>query len=193
MQTELFAVANTLKLNVVVLLGVLLAGACGEMKAQTRQPVFNENQLEAVFLLNFAQFVKWPPHAFTNADSPIIIGVLGDDPFGALLDELVRGERVDNRNLEVARFRRAEDIKMSHVLFISASEAGKLDQILGVLAGKPILTVGDTENFARRGGMIRFLTENKKMRLRVNLDAVRDAEIEISSKLLRPAEIVSGK
>ena len=181
------------KWNVVLLLGVFVAGLVGEMKAQTRPPAFNETQLKALFLLNFARFVKWPPRAFTSADSPIVIGVLGADPFGALLDELVKGEQVEHRQVEVARFRRAEDIKTVHVLFVSSSEAGRLEQVFRTLMGKPILTVGDVENFERRGGIIRFLTEDKKVRLRVNLDASREADLQISSKLLRPAEIVGRK
>lgn len=176
---------------VVILLSALVS-ICGEAQAQAR-PAFNETQLKAVFLFNFAQFVVWPPHAFTNANAPIVVAVLGEDPFGALLDDLVRGEVVGNRRLQVVRFRRAEEIQTCHVLFIAASEASRLDQIFRVLDGKPILTVGDTEAFERRGGMIRILTENKKMRLRVNLDAVREARIEISSNLLRPAQIISGK
>lgn len=181
------------RINIVLLLALFLAGPAGQMKAQIRPPAFNATQLKAAFLLNFGQFVKWPPEAFTNDDSPVIIGILGADPFGPLLDELVRSEKVEKRRLEVVRFRRVEDIKTTHVLFIGASETSRIEEILRALDGKPILTVGETEGFARRGGMIRFLTENRKIRLRINLEAARENQIQISSKLLRPAEIVSGK
>src|SRR5882762_8203434 len=88
-----------------------------------------ENQIKAVFLFNFAQFVEWPAQAFPEARTPLVIGVLGDDPFGAFLDETVRGEKVNNRPLVVQRYRRVEDIEICHILFISASETAKMDRV----------------------------------------------------------------
>src|SRR5258705_4625430 len=70
-----------------------------------------ENQIKAVFLFNFAQFVEWPAQAFPEARTPLVIGVLGEDPFGAFLDETVRGEKVNNRPLVVQRYRRVEEIQ----------------------------------------------------------------------------------
>ena len=150
-----------------------------------------EYQVKAVFLFNFAQFVEWPTNAFSQAQTPLVIGVLGEDPFGAYLDETVRGEKVNNRSLVVERYRRAEEIKTCHVLFISRSEADRLAEILANLKGRNILTVGDAESFAERGGMIRFATEKNKLRLKVNLEAVKAANLTISSKLLRSAGIVT--
>ncbi len=157
-------------------------------------PTSPEYQLKAVFLFNFAQFVEWPPTAFPEPQTPLVIGVLGEDPFGAYLDETVRGEKVNNRPLVVQRFRQPEEIKHCHVLFISRSERDRLGQILPSLKGRNILTVGDAEDFAGRGGMIRFVTEKNKIRLKINVEAAKAADLTISSKLLRPAEIVtSGK
>ena len=121
-----------------------------------------EYQVKAVFLFNFAQFVEWPTNAFSQAQTPLVIGVLGEDPFGAYLDDTVRGEKVNNRSLVVERYRRAEEIKTCHVLFISRSEADRLAEILANLKGRNILTVGDAESFAERGGMIRFVTEKNQ-------------------------------
>jgi len=166
---------------------VLLSGG-RDAPAETMPPL--EYQLKAVFLFNFAQFVEWPPESFPEAQTPLVIGVLGEDPFGAYLDETVRGETVNNRSLVVHRYRRVEEIETCHVLFISRSEEDRLEQILTSLKGRNILTVGDMTDFARRGGMIRFLIEKNKIRLRVNLAATKDANLVISSKLLRPAEII---
>lgn len=152
-----------------------------------------EYEVKAVFLFNFAQFVEWPPQAFADASTPLIIGILGDDPFGAVLDDVVRGETVNGRPLAVHRFRRHDEIASCHILYISQSEAGRLGQLVERLRGREILTVSDIDGAARHGVMIRFLTENRRIRLRINLDAVRAARLFISSKLLRPAEIVSGK
>jgi YfiR/HmsC-like len=147
-----------------------------------------EYQLKAVFLFNFAQFVDWPAKAFPEPLTPLIIGVLGDDPFGSYLDETVRGEKVNNRPLLVQRYRRVGEIKTCQVLFISRSENDRLEQIVTGLKGRNILTVGDLEDFALRGGMIQLFTEKNKIRMRINLGAVKAANLTISSKLLRVAE-----
>jgi hypothetical protein len=150
-----------------------------------------EYQIKAVFLFNFAQFVEWPSGAFPEAGSPVVIGVLGEDPFGVCLNETVSGERVNNRSLAVQRYRRVEEIGICHVLFIAGSETDRLEEIFTSLKGRNILTVGDTEGFANRGGMIRFTTEKNKTRLKINLEAAKAARLTLSSKLLKPAEIVS--
>jgi len=173
-----------------VLSAWLLSGGLG-LSAQAASP--KEYQLKAVFLFNFAQFVEWAPQAFPDAQAPLVIGVLGRDPFGAYLDETVRGETVNDRPLVVQRYGRVEDIHTCHVLFISESETDRLEQILASLSGRSILTVSDTESFALRGVMIRMITVENKIRLRINLEAAQAANLKISSKLLRPAEIVSSE
>jgi hypothetical protein len=168
---------------------LLLSGGL-DLSAQTAPA--REYQVKAVFLFNFAQFVDWPPQAFPEAQTPLVIGVLGEDPFGAYLDETVRDEKVNNRPLAVRRYRRVEEIKTCHILFISRSEADRLEQILARLKGRHILTVADTEGFALRGVMIRLITEKNKIRLKINLEAAKAANLTISSKLLRPAKIVAA-
>jgi hypothetical protein len=167
----------------------LLLGVGVPASAQTPPP--REYQLKAVFLFNFAQFVEWPPAAFAGPGSPIVIGVLGSNPFGSFLEETVRGERVAGRPIEVERYRRVEDIKTCHVLFISQSESSRLDQILASLKDRSILAVSDSEDFSRRGGMIRLATVQNKIRLIINNDAARAANLTISSQLLRSADLVT--
>ena len=150
-----------------------------------------EYQVKAVFLFNFSQFVDWPETSFADGRSPLVIGVLGGDPFGATLDEIVRGETVNGRLLVVRRYRSVEEIDACHILFIDSSQEEKLDAVLAALKGRNVLTVGDFTGFARRGGIIRFVTVGNRIRLRVNLAAAQDAKLAISSKLLRPAQIVA--
>jgi hypothetical protein len=152
-----------------------------------------EYQVKAAFLYNFAQFVDWPPPAFPESQTPLVIGVLGTDPFGAFLDDTVRGEKVNNHPMEIQRFGRVEEIKTCHILFISKSEAAQLEQILASLKGRNILTVSDIDGFAQGGGMIRLVTEKGKTRLKINREAAKAAGLTISSKLLKPAEIVSSE
>ncbi len=150
-----------------------------------------EYQVKAVFLFRFAQFVEWPPTAFPEAQTPLVIGVLGQDPFGTYLDEIVQGETVNNHPLAVQRYASVEEITTCHILFISRSEEDRLEQVLVGLKGRDILTVGDADRFSVRGGIIRFVTEQGRIRLRINLKAAEAANLKLSSKLLRPAEIVS--
>lgn len=152
-----------------------------------------EYQVKAVFLFNFAQFVDWPADSFPSATSPVVIGVLGTDPFDGLLEEAVRGETAHGRPLVIQRYGRASDVGVCHVLFIGPKDEANLAQILRELQGRNILTVGESENFANSGGVIRFLTDKGKIRLRINVDAARDANLRLSSKLLRPAEIVHSR
>jgi hypothetical protein len=152
--------------------------------------VSKEYQVKAVFLFNFAQFVTWPSTAFTQPDEPFRIGVLGDDPFDDFLDETVRGEKVDGHSLLIQRYGSVADVKNCRILFVSRSENGKMESILAGLKDKSILTVGDTEDFIRKGGIIRFITEANKIRLRINLEAAKSANLTISSQVLRLAEIV---
>lgn len=156
-----------------------------EVCAQTA-PV-PEYQVKAVFLFNFAQFVTWPSQESSRA--PLVIGILGDDPFGSYLDETVRGEKVNNRPLAIQRFRQSTELRNCNVLFISQSERDRVGQIVSNLKGRSILTVSDMDGFADIGGMIQFVTERNKIRLRINLEAVKAANMKISSKLLRVAEV----
>jgi hypothetical protein len=153
--------------------------------------VSREYQVKAVFLFNFAQFVEWPLAAFAGANSPIVIGVLGENPFGDYLEETVRGEKVENRRLEVQRYRRVDEIKTCHVLFVTQLEAQHLEVILAALKDRSILIVGDGDDFVQRGGMIRLATTQNKIRLIIGAEAAKAASLTISSKLLRAGEIVT--
>jgi hypothetical protein len=170
-------------------------GVAGRMQEQAASPKEHQSpkeyQVKAVFLFRFAQFVEWPPSAFPEPHTPLVIGVLGQDPFGTYLDEIVQGETVNDHPLAVQRYATVEEITTCHILFISRSEDDRLERVLVGLKGRDILTVGDVERFSARGGMIRFVTEHGRIRLRINLKAAEAANLKLSSKLLRPAEIVS--
>ena len=122
-----------------------------------------------------------------------MIGVLGQDPFGAYLDDTVRGETVNNRRLTVRRYRRVQEIQTCHVLFISRSEGDRLDQILADLKYRKILTVADVDSAASSGVMIQFVTQQNKIRLRINSAAAKAANLTISSKLLRLGGTADGR
>jgi YfiR/HmsC-like len=152
----------------------------------------SEYQVKAVFLFNFAQFVEWPTSAFPHPNAPFVIGVLGQDPFGGNLDEVVRGESVNKRPLAVARFHDVAEVRDCQILFISATELPHLEEILAALKGRSILTVTDANDPGERGVMIALVTQDSKIRLRIDLQAAKAGNLTISSKLLRPAEIVGA-
>lgn len=156
------------------------------------QPAAREFQVKAVFLFNFTQFVEWPPAAFSSPTAPLVIGILGEDPFGSLLEEAVRDEKAGEHPLQIRRFQKFEEVDC-HVLYLSRTDADRVERVAGALAGKPIFTVSDVNQAARRGVMVQFLTESNRIRLRINLDATKRAGLTISSKLLRSAEIVGTK
>lgn len=149
-----------------------------------------EYQIKAAFLFNFTQFVEWPSQAFADARSPLVIGVLGEDPFSGMLEQTVRGESVNGHSLVVEHYGKIEELKSCHLLFINLPKSEQLEKALTSLKERSILTVGDASNFARKGGMIRLFAEDNKMRFQVNLEVVKEANLSISSKLLRLADIV---
>lgn len=150
----------------------------------------SEYQLKAVFLFNFAHFVEWPPGALADENTPFVIGVLGKDPFGGSLEEVVRGELVSHHPLAVERSADIAQLRNCQILFIPAAELGHLGQILDALKGHSVLTV--TEGPAPPGVVISLLKEESHIRLRIDLAAAKANNLTISSKLLRPAEIVGA-
>jgi len=167
----------------------LILVCAARLGAQTGQA--SEAQVKAVFLFNFAQFVDWPADAVPDSQAPLVIGILGGDPFGDVLDATVRGERRGTRPFVVHRYQRVEDITRCDILFISRSVADQPDDVLTRLKNRPILTVSDAERFAERGGMIRFVTERGRIRLQINPVSAEAAHLTISSKLLRVAEVIT--
>ncbi len=149
-----------------------------------------EYNIKAVFLYNFTRFAEWPDNAFKNASDDFIIGIVGDDPFGGLLDQTVSGEKVNGHRILIQRYASNDDIQACHILFIAATQQENVIEIIKSLNGASTLTVSDLPAFAGEGGMIGFKLENNKIKLQINLAVVKSSQINISSKLLRLAEVV---
>jgi hypothetical protein len=151
-----------------------------------------EYDMKAVFLLNFSQFVSWPPQAFSSPQAPLVIGVLGEDSLEKELDDIARGEQVQGHPVTVQHYSRVEDVRDCHILFIGSSQEARIARVMAALKGRNILTVGDYETFLRDGGVIRLVKLGDQLRLHINLDAAKLAQLGISSKLLRPSYVVSS-
>ena len=148
-----------------------------------------EYALKAVFLYNFCRFIDWPARAFGSPDDPMVIGVFGENPFGRMIENTVKGETLRGRRLRVEYYRRPSDLDRCHVLFVSASETNRADEIIAAVAGRSVVTVGETDSFLDRGGMIALTADQNRVRLRINPAALRAENLAASSKLLRVAEI----
>jgi hypothetical protein len=164
----------------VLMVASLQAGADGT-------PV-SEYQLKAVFLFNFAKFVEWPPQASGDTHDPFIICVLGDNPFGPSLDDVVSGKTVANRPISIREVSSPQQSQKCRILFISASERKRTRAILDALKGFSVLTVGDTEDFVANGGIVRFKVKDARVRIEIDAEAAERANLRISSKLLSLAE-----
>jgi hypothetical protein len=172
---------------------LLVAGACFVVtQALSASDAPTENQVQAVFLYNFSRFVEWPSQAFAAPSDPFVIGIMGSDPFGARLDEAVHNEQINGHALTVRRFHSISELANCQILFIDRSEIANLAQILAALDHHNTLTVSQADGAAQRGVMIQLATENSRIRLRINVDSARAAGLTISSKLLRPAEIIGA-
>jgi hypothetical protein len=162
---------------------ICLIQAAGVLPAQ--EPL--EYQVKAAFLLNFTKFIEWPATAFRNADAPIAICVLGDNPFGRALDQIVRDEMVNGRPVSVAYIREATPPQSCQVLF-SNGPAKDIKTLSD--SGPGVLTVGEGPAFLRDGGMIAFVIENNRVRFEINQAAAERAGLKLSSKLLSVAKSV---
>ena len=150
-----------------------------------------ENRLKAVYLFNFLQFTEWPDSAFTDARAPIVLGVVGNDPFGTVLDEVVQSEKVGVHPITVVRFRTADEITSCQALFVCMSEKDNCQTIINAVQGSPTLTVSEISGFNYLEGCIRLYVENNKLRFEINMKSLKQARLKMSSKLLRLAKIIN--
>jgi hypothetical protein len=155
-------------------------------------------QVKAAYLYNFAKFVRWPDDAFEDEEAPVVIGVLGNDPFGRVLDDTVKGKKVGERLIQIRRFDWNVEEDRSrlldcHVLYISASEQDRVDDIHEAVDDHPMLLVGDAKDFAANGGMIGLTLEKGRIVFQINRVAVARAGLKISARLLKLAKIVKPR
>lgn len=146
-----------------------------------------EHEVKAAYLYYLANFIEWPPEALP-ADSPFVVCVVGDDPFGSVLDETLRGKTVQGKRIVLRRLAGASQAARCHVAFISDSEAPQMGRVLEEIDRVGLLTVGETPRFVERGGHIELrLGEDRRVRFGINLDETRRAGLKVSAQLLKLA------
>ena len=153
---------------------------------EPQAPPSLEHQVKIAFLFNFAKFVDWPDGVFKSPQSPLNLGLIGNDAFCREVEVALQGKVVNGRPLVVRRLHAADAGNGVEILFVSPAEP-EPQRILAGLGAAPILTVGDAQEFAHQGGMINFRMEDNKVRFEINLEAARRTGLKISSRLLAVA------
>jgi len=169
-------------ITVMFLGGWLAANACGQ--------AMDEYQVKAAFLFNFAKFIEWPSGAFQTAKDPVTVCVLGHNPFGNGLEEVIRGKSIDGRSLVYRQVYDVESANSCQILFVASSECKRFRAVRGTLKPLGILSVGEAEEFVADGGVINFKLEDGRVRFEINVEAAEHQQLHISSKLLSLAQIV---
>jgi len=181
------AVAGTCAM---VLFGQAIGVAAGA--ENLRSTPHGEYQVKAAFLYNFAKFTKWPSGTYADASAPLVVCVLGKDAFGKALDSLA-GKRINGRPVAVSRFARVEEAVQCQVVFISESEEDRVPEIVGYLAGRPVLTVCNAPSCTRFRGIIHLRVVSERIRFAIDIDSAKAAGLKLSSKLLALAEKFARK
>lgn len=170
-----------------------LAGGLGHVQAQSddASDLNREYAIKAAYLYQFGRYIQWPPESFTDSQSPLIIGLLGPDPFGGVLNEITRTKRIEGRPIIVRQFASMADYSACHILYVNASVAPEQKAAaIQRTQGKPILLVGEEPGFAERGGTVTFFMEENRIRFEINTDVAKQDQLKISSKLLSLAKII---
>jgi hypothetical protein len=157
------------------------------------EPPPSEYQVKAAFLINFPKYVDWPAEAFAEVNSPIVIAVLGETKVTGEIQKAIAGRTVNGRKIVLKRLASGQESGVCHILFVSAAEQQRSPNLLAKLNDANILTVGESDDFLERGGIINLARRDQKIALEVNLTGADKARIKVSSKLLGVASIVKGK
>ena len=173
-------------------LGFTLIAACTGNPVYGQPEAVQEYELKAAVLYKIVKYVDWPAASFKNTDNKYILYILGEDPFGEMI-QAYENRSINDKKLEIRRARRVSDIGPCHILFIGSSEEKNLSSILKAIEHLNILTVADMEEFAHRGGIINFVLKQNRITFEINLQSAKDAELQINAKLLRLATIVDRK
>ena len=168
---------------------LLLALLPGPRRAGAANTAPTEYQVKAVFLFNFAKFIEWPPAKLDGPESPLVIGIIGDNPFGTLLEETIKDQTINGHKLVSRAISTTAEAAACHLLFISRSEKERLRPLLAGLKGQPVVTVSELRGFTQDGGIINLVVLNGSVKLEINPAAAGEAGVKLSSKLLAIARI----
>lgn len=156
---------------------------------------YPEHEVKAAFLYNFMRFTDWPAEKIDDVNKPMVVYVVGDYPPCKTFTD-VRNKRLNNKPVEVRiynSFEQIEDpniLRSSHVLLICDSEKKHAVEILNIVKNSNVITVGESEKFLDKGGVINFISSRQKVRFEINITAAEKSQLKIRSKLLKLAHRV---
>jgi hypothetical protein len=150
-----------------------------------------EYPLKLAFLYNFAKFVEWPSDSFRFSGAPLTICIVGHNPFSLGIEEELRSRPVGGHSVEFESLKPTDTLNECHIVFVPVTEKDQAARIVRSLRASGTLTVGESEGFAVRGGIINFTVEGGNVRFEINRLAADRAGLKISSKLLSLAKIVT--
>ena len=174
---------------------LLLATACwpGLPAAAAEPASTKEYEVKAAFLYNFTKFVEWPEEKFAATNSPIVIGVLGRNPFGTALEEMIKNRKVNGRGIQLKQIDSVAEVPGLHVLFVSNGDSERFAGLADALQEGSVLGVGESEALLKRGGAIMFALEGDKVRFELDINSAERARLKISAQLQKLARKVRGK
>lgn len=143
-----------------------------------------EHTVKAAFLTKFIPFIDWPASAFDPPEAPVTLCVVGEDPFGELLDHAVGEQAAGERPVTLQRLRQADREAGCHIMYIGGSDIPTVARALDTVRGLPVLTVTDQFSDTRAKGIINFVLRENRVRFEIDNDAALENKVLISSKLL---------
>jgi len=168
--------------------GLAVALLLFPVSVSLRAQVARDKAIRAVLLFHIAQLTEWPTNAFDPDQESFVLGVVGEDPFGGILEATVDKETVRGRKIVVEHYRTAAEIQNPHLLFISPSESRSLGLILRRIEERPILTVADVERAEQRGVMVHLYWDDNRAKMIINQPAAASKGLVISPRLLAVAQ-----
>jgi hypothetical protein len=178
---------------------IVAALACLVLLATVRQSVAQDDlvnreyPLKALFLYNFGSYIEWPEGTFADKQTPFVIGVLGAAPLDDTLNQIAATKKIRDRRIVIEHYKSAADIKNCQILFVPRTIAPQQQlKAIEAVKGRPVLVVGESANFATNGGGVNFYIESNKIRFEINVEAAKQHQLTINSKLLAMARIIGA-
>jgi hypothetical protein len=168
---------------------VCVLGAASAMRVPAGDSV-TAYKLKSAFIYNFAKYTTWPKSSFSQKTSPLVVGIYGKDPFGKMIDDVLKGKRIGDHPIVVERFTKVKDLESAHILFLGDLNKQAFAEAIATCKKKPILLLGESPGFAKASGIAGFYLEKSKVRFEIHSGRSKACGLTISSQVLKLARIV---
>jgi hypothetical protein len=173
--------------------GLFLALLASRADALQERPEVKEYDLKAAFLYNFLVFAEWPEAAFKNAEAPMVVGILGKDPFDGALEKAFKDRTAHDRKIEIRILDGVKGGAACHLVFVPDAEKKNLGDLLTAAKDRNVLVVTESDGLAAKGAALNLVVENKRVKIEANPTAAGRVGVKLSAKLLKLARIVEDE